>query len=54
MASSGTTNRRDADKRRAARMKEQGIVRTTQTCPVCYRSISCESSKSRYTHICKG
>lgn len=53
MASSGTTNRRDADKRRAARMKELGIVRTTGTCPVCYRTITVESIKSRYTHICK-
>lgn len=38
---------------RAALMKALGIERTTQTCPNCYRTIACDSSKSRYTHICR-
>lgn len=41
------------DKERAARMKKEGVCRTTQRCPQCYRIVSCESWKSRYTHHCR-
>ena len=56
MAASGGASRNRTKERnsaRAAMMKALGIVRQTQTCPVCYRTISCESPKSRYTHVCK-
>lgn len=52
MAGTGTTNKKNKDKEMAARMKRLGIVRTTMICPVCYRTVSCESNKSRYTHVC--
>ena len=45
--------RRNADQERAQRMKALGIVRTTGLCPVCYRMVTVDSWKSRYTHICK-
>ena len=47
-------NRREKDSRNAARMKDLGIERTSGICAACYRSISIESSKSRYKHSCPG
>jgi hypothetical protein len=47
-------NRREKDSRNAARMKALGIERTTGICAACYRMFKCESSKSRYSHICPG
>jgi hypothetical protein len=44
--------RRKRDEERAARMKALGIVRTTGRCAVCYRIVTVDSWKSRYTHIC--
>jgi hypothetical protein len=43
----------DSDKRRAAYMKLHGIVRTTGRCAHCYRIITIESNKSKYTHVCR-
>lgn len=40
------------DEARAARMKADGVCRTTGRCSVCYRIITVESWKSRYTHRC--
>ncbi len=40
------------DKERAAYLRAHGIVRTTGRCSVCYRLITIESWKSRYTHRC--
>lgn len=42
------------DKQMAAYLKRMGIERTTGRCAACYRMITIESSKSRYTHICRG
>lgn len=39
---------------RAMEMKRLGIERTTGRCAVCYRIVTVDSSKSRYSHICKG
>jgi hypothetical protein len=51
----GAAARRSAkDKARAAYMKRLGIERTTGRCAQCYRIITINSSKSRYTHICRG
>lgn len=53
MAEKRTGNLRAAkDKERAARMKREGVVRTTGRCSVCYRLIAVDSWKSRYTHVC--
>jgi len=46
--------RKQRDMERAAHMKQLGIERTTGRCAVCYRIITIESPKSRYTHICSG
>lgn len=57
MASQGSAKRKqERDRERAAEMKRLGVVRTTGRCPVCYRIVTCESSKSRNTHIsvCRG
>lgn len=56
MASEGGSGKRkqQRDKERAAFMKRWGIVRTTGRCATCYAIITCDSSKSRYTHICPG
>lgn len=51
---SGGSNQSAKDKAMAARLKRLGIERTTQVCPLCYRTISCHSIKSRYTHRCPG
>lgn len=51
-AGGSLARRRDADRERAARMKRDGVVRTTQRCPSCYRMIACDSWRSRYTHVC--
>ena len=37
---------------RAAQMKAAGEERTIGRCSVCYRLITVESRKSRYTHRC--
>jgi hypothetical protein len=43
----------EADKRRAAYMKDNKIVRTTGRCAHCYKIITIDSSKpSKYTHKC--
>ena len=53
-SSTGQGNTRSQrDKERAARMKREGIERTTGRCAVCYKIISIQSRKSRYTHICR-
>lgn len=44
--------RREQDRERAARMRREGIVRTTGRCAICYRTITIDSWRSRYTHIC--
>lgn len=41
----------DKDKRMAAELKSRGDERTTHRCPVCYRVVSCDSSKSKNKHI---
>jgi hypothetical protein len=43
---------RRKDEERAARMKAEGVVRTTGRCSVCYRMIVIDSWRSRYTHRC--
>lgn len=53
MAGDGPKNKSQRDKERAAQMKRDGVCRTTGRCSVCYRLISVDSWKSRYTHICK-
>lgn len=51
-ASQGAGQRRSQrDKERAAELKRQGVERTTGRCPNCYRIVTCDSSKSRNTHI---
>jgi hypothetical protein len=42
------------DAEMSARMRREGVIRTTGRCANCYRLISVESAKSRYTHICRG
>lgn len=37
----------------AAQMKALGIERTTGRCAQCYRIVTVDSSKSKYTHICR-
>lgn len=49
----GTANKRNRDKARAGEMKRLGIERTTGRCPQCYQMITVDSSKSKYTHICR-
>jgi hypothetical protein len=51
MEGKGNT-RATKDKERAARMKREGVVRTTGRCAVCYRTVAVDSIKSRYTHVC--
>lgn len=36
----------------AGAMKAAGIERTTQQCPVCYATISCDGPKSKFHHVC--
>lgn len=43
--------RSQRDKERASRMKAAGIERTTGRCPNCYKIVTCDSRKSRNTHI---
>lgn len=52
-SSAGATGQRQSqkDKERAARMKAEGIERTTGRCPVCYKIVTCDSRISRNTHI---
>lgn len=54
MASQEGSGRRRAqrDKERAAWMKRLGVERTTGRCANCYRLITVDSSRTRYTHIC--
>lgn len=54
MAESGPNRKRVRDKERASLMKRLGIVRTTGRCGVCYATVTVDSWKSRYTHICRG
>lgn len=52
-ASTGAGQRRSQrDKERAAWLKRLGIERTTGRCALCYRIISIEGPKSRYSHKC--
>ena len=37
----------------AARMKAEKVCRTTGRCAICYRIVSVDSWRSRYTHICR-
>lgn len=53
-ASAGGNRQSQKDKMMAARLKALGIERTTQVCPLCYRTIRCYGPQSRYTHICPG
>ena len=55
MAAEGgaAARRRERDKARAGHMKRLGIERTTGVCALCYRLITIDSIKSRYTHVCK-
>lgn len=45
-------NKSQKDKERAAEMKRLGIVRTTGRCALCYKIVSTEGPKSKYTHKC--
>lgn len=58
MASQGAAGqaRSQRDKEMAARMKREGVERTTGRCPNCYRIVQCESSRTRNAHIqaCQG
>jgi hypothetical protein len=50
--SQGAGQRRSQkDKEMAARMKREGIQRTTARCG-CYRIVTIDSWKSKYTHRC--
>ena len=40
------------DRERSARMRAEGVVRTTGRCSVCYRIVTIDSWRSRYTHRC--
>jgi hypothetical protein len=46
--------RTDKDREMAAMLKRLGIERTTGRCALCYCIVSIESSKSRFTHMCRG
>lgn len=55
MAAQGAAKRRqERDRERAAQLKRNGVERTTGRCAQCYRIISIEGPKSRYTHVCSG
>lgn len=45
---------REKDKRMAAYLKRMGVERTTGICALCYRTITIDSIKSTYRHICRG
>jgi len=48
----GAAKRRaQRDRERAATMKRDGVERTTGRCPNCYKIVTCESSRSRNSHI---
>lgn len=51
--SGGRARRKERNQSRAMEMKRLGIERTTGRCSVCYRIVSVDSWKSRYTHVCK-
>jgi hypothetical protein len=51
--SGGGARRRQKDQETAARMKAAGEERTTGICPVCYRTMTVDSRKTRYSHLCK-
>lgn len=53
MASQGN-DRSMRDKTRAAMLKRLDVERTTGRCGVCYRIVTVDSRKSRYTHVCPG
>ena len=53
--SQGAGQRRSQrDKERAARMRREGIQRTSARCGGCYAVVSIDSWRSRYAHICWG
>lgn len=56
MAEGSAKRRAQRDRERAAQMKRDGIERTTGRCSNCYRITTCESSRTRNTHIqlCQG
>lgn len=52
-SSGGAGARRSSkDKERASYMKRHGICRTTGKCSLCYRLVTIDSWKSRFTHRC--
>lgn len=51
-AESRAAARSRKDKERAARMRAEGVVRTTGVCSVCYRVVRVDGPRSRYTHRC--
>lgn len=54
MAEGGAGKRRQQrDRERAAYLKRLGQERTSGRCAQCYRIISIEGPKSRYTHMCR-
>lgn len=42
----------ERDKAMAADLKSRGIERTTGRCALCYKIISIQGPKSRYSHLC--
>ena len=46
--------RSDKDKQMAAMLKANKVERKTGICALCYRTVSVQSSQSRYTHLCAG
>ena len=51
--SGGRARRKERNQSRAFELKRLDVERTTGVCPVCYKHITVDSRKSRYTHICK-
>ncbi len=43
---------RGKDQRMSAALKQAGEERTSQVCPVCYKSIPCDGPRSKYSHKC--
>lgn len=53
MAEGGAAKRKQVrDRERSAYMRKLGICRTTGRCGACYRIVTIDSWKSRYTHRC--
>lgn len=52
-ASSGAGSRRRVkDAQRAGQMKSAGVERTQGRCEGCLRIVTCDSNKTRFTHMC--